>query len=212
MRLLESGVVPKTVLDVGANEGQFAIGALATFPKATIHCFEPGGNARERLTAEMQENNRVQIHGVALGQENGEAVLHVTSQDQSSSILSLHANHLDAYPDVTETRTENIRISTLSTEWGRLNPTSPVLLKIDTQGFEMKVLIGAEAVLSKIRWIVLETCTRPMYQGEKLFSEITAWLGERGFEFRGPVEIHFTPKGKMCQFDALFENLGAQDI
>ncbi|PTX97145.1 hypothetical protein DB345_08195 [Spartobacteria bacterium LR76] len=205
LRLRGSGVKPSTIFDIGANRGQFAIGATGLFPEADVHCFEPGSVAFSKLKAEFQDNPRVKVHKIALGRSPGVTTLRVTSQDQSSSILPLHENHRVAYPEIVESRSEEVEVSTLTKEWEKLQPASPVLLKIDTQGFEMAVLEGAEDVLQKIQWVILETCTRPMYEGEALFGEINEWLSRRGFFFRGPVEIHFSGENQLCQFDALFE-------
>ncbi len=210
LRLRASGVAPRSIFDVGANEGQFAIGALATFPAATIWSYEPGAGAFARLGAVLGNHPRMRLARKALGREEGEATLHVTTADQSSSLLELHANHLEAYPEVRELRQETVQVSTLKNEIERILPPEPVLLKIDTQGFEMQVLQGAGEALGRIRWIVLETATRPMYRDETLFSDISRWLGDRGFVFRGPLELHVNPAGRPCQFDVLFERDGGE--
>ena len=205
LRLRASGVTPASIFDVGANEGQFAIGARATFPDAARYCYEPGQSAFSRLQAALGGRDRIVLANRALGAEAGRSFLRVTTADQSSSLLPLHENHLRAYPGVREAAREEVDVSTLENELSRLNPTGPALLKIDTQGFEMQVLAGAGAAVSRFRWIVLEASTRPMYQGEVLFDEMTAWLNGRGFAFRGPIELNFTPSGEACQFDALYE-------
>lgn len=204
LRLRAAGVDPVSIYDVGANEGQFAIGALEAFPSAVIHSYEPGREAFQRLKRGFVGNPRMRLANLALGESAGMAELRVTNTDQSSSLLRLHQHHIEAYPHVREIRTEEVRVSTLADEFRALAPARPVLLKIDTQGFELEVLRGSEAVLDRIDWIVLETSTVPMYSGEAVFAEVAAWLTGRGFSFRTPVEIHLTTGERPCQFDALF--------
>lgn len=205
LRLKASDVMPGSIFDIGANEGQFAIGALAAFPDAKIYSYEPGEEAFARLSAALGKNPNLELTRKAVGREEGKASLHVTSADQSSSLLKLHRNHLEAYPEVRELRQEVVPVTTLEKEFRLVSPADPVLLKIDTQGFEFPVLQGAGEALQRVRWIVFETATRPMYQDETLFDDIAVWLKERGFAFCGPMELHVDPAGRPCQFDALFE-------
>lgn len=205
LRLKASGVAPRSIFDVGANEGQFAIGALAAFPGARVISYEPGGLAFARLERALAGYPDIEFVNKAVGSAEGEATLRVTNADQSSSLLELGRGHLEAYPEIKETRQETVPVTTLESEFRRIAPDKPVLLKIDTQGFEMQVLRGAGQALGEIRWIVFETTTEPMYRDEVLFGEIAAWLAERGFAFRAPVALHMSPAGRTCQFDALFE-------
>ena len=208
LRLRASGVDPRCIFDIGANEGQFAIGASAAFPEARIFSYEPGSAAFARLTAALGTNPNVELTQEAVGREEGEASLHVTTADQSSSLLELHRNHLEAYPEVRALRKETVQVTTLENEFRRISHEEPILLKIDTQGFEFQVLQGAGEAIQRIRWIIFETATRPMYQDEVLFDDVSAWLKQRGFVFRGPVELHVDTAGRPCQFDALFERVG----
>ena len=75
----------RTVVDVGASRGQFAVFAAERFPSARIVCFEPLEDPRRRLHEVLGE--RVTVHGVALGAEAGKAEFNVSAQDDSSSLL-----------------------------------------------------------------------------------------------------------------------------
>lgn len=207
LRLKAAGVDPATVIDVGANEGQFAIGALNAFPEAKIYSFEPGSRAFARLERNLATISRVALFRIALGARKESARLNLASSDQSSSLLRMHRHHRDAYPEVEEIGIEPVEVTTIASAFGKDPPEPPVLLKIDTQGFEMQVLEGAGPALSGIRWILCETSTIPMYEGETLFGQLSAWLSARGFEFVAPIEIHFDRNGSPCQFDALFRSV-----
>jgi FkbM family methyltransferase len=204
LRLKSSGVKPRTIIDAGANEGQFAIGATRAFPDAKIHCFEPGTAAFERLKSNLGGQANITFHKKALGAENGVAQLHLTNNDQSSSLLCLHNNHKSAYPAIKEIGIENVQIIKLDAEFDKIANAKPVLLKIDTQGFELEVLKGTESSLDSIDWIILETATKPMYEGEAEFDKIYKWLEKKNFALAAPFEIHFSTHGNPCQFDALF--------
>jgi len=206
LRIKALGVAPAFILDVGANEGQFAIGASTTFPKAQIISYEPGTNAFARLKQTLKNYPNIKLLNKALGSDPGHAVLHVTNADQSSSLLELGRGHLLAYPEIREVAQETVEVTTIQKELKHMMPPEPILLKIDTQGFEMQVLHGASHALKSLRWILLETTTQPMYRGEFVFNQIASWLQEREFAFLGPVDLHISPTEKPGQFDALFEH------
>jgi FkbM family methyltransferase len=204
LRLKTMGIEPQSIFDIGANEGQFAIGAMSVFPNSQIYSYEPGRAAFGRLKKAFGGIAQVELNNIAVGKEMGEATLHVATSDQSSSLLTLHRNHLEAYPTIHEVAKEVVAVTTLAKEFGRKQPLNPILLKIDTQGFEFQVLQGARETLQCVKWVVIETSTRPMYHGEVLFGEISEWLHEHGFAFTGPVELHVDCRGMPCQFDAVF--------
>lgn len=76
-----------TILDVSANEGQYATLARRAFPKATIHSFEPNPAAFERLKGNAE---RLQIHAVPLGcaSESGTMTLFDSSTDAGSGLAT----------------------------------------------------------------------------------------------------------------------------
>jgi FkbM family methyltransferase len=197
-------IEPKTIFDVGANRGQFGLAAAAAYPQAEIHCYEPLPRPYKELARAFRSNPRVHCHPLALADRQGTAQIRVASQDQSSSLLPMHANHHRAYPHITEGEPTEISLTTLEDEIQRIQPVGPILLKIDTQGYEWPVIQGAGAAISKIQWLLLETSTQPMYEGEVLFEELGQRLSGLGFRFLFPAEIHRNLEGAPDQFDALF--------
>jgi len=205
-RLKNSGVMPASVFDVGANVGQFALSAASVWPKVPVFSFEPVPRAFLELEKLATRFPAIRPISLALGSAVAQAQMHVTNQTQSSSLLRLHKNHLDAYPEIRETESFDVAVSTLAIQLAELTAPAPRLLKLDVQGFESRVLDGAGETLKEFRWILLETATRPMYEGEVLFEPLCAFLAERGFRFVAPFHIHFSQTGAVGQFDALFEN------
>lgn len=206
-RLKDAGVIPNVVFDVGANTGQFALSATTVWPGAVIFSYEPVASSFGKL--QNLSNRYPKIHPIsaALGKMPGKEPIHVTSQPQSSSFLELHENHKGAYPHVVEQAVEVVDVRTLAEEVSRLAPGTPALLKLDVQGFESEVIRGGMGALGVFQWVVLETSTRPMYEGEVLFDDIKSQLSDQGFRFETPLEIHFAANGAPAQFDALFKKI-----
>ena len=207
LRLRNQGINPSVIFDVGANAGQFAIAATTIWPSARILSYEPQHAIFRLLEAKAKEYPRIEPRNMALGAKTeADALMHITNQPASSSMLPLGEGHKQAEPGVSEVRIEHVQVSTLEDEIGKNTADGSSLLKMDVQGFEQSVLIGARDKLRFFNWIVFETSCFPLYKGETTFENLSKWLRERDFSFYGPLDIHFTKEGRLRQFEVLFYN------
>ena len=195
-----SGV--RTVLDVGASRGQFAVFASARFPAARIVCFEPLAESRA-LLERVVPPGRAEIHGVALGAEPGEVEMHVSDRDDSSSLLPIGEGQISVFPGTEQVRTERVPVDVLA---NHLTPEleRPVLLKIDVQGFELGVLQGAGDALGRADEIYVECSFIELYTGQALAGEIASFLDERDFRLAGVYGVVRKADGTCVQADFLF--------
>ena len=213
--LYRQGLAPKSVIDVGANVGQFAVAAANFFPAAVLHCFEP----EPASVAELQKNLRAlpqaRVYPLALGDRDGEISFHVNTHRHSSSVLSLAPEHRRAFPGAQEEATISVPIATLDTVFRNTDLPRPVLLKLDVQGYEPAVIRGGRVTLARVDYVLMETSFKPLYQGEMLFPEILEMMGELDFHFERPVGWLCHPRtGEIMQMDALFASAsrsGPQD-
>ena len=206
LRLRNQGINPSVIFDVGANAGQFAIAATTIWPSAGIFSYEPQSAIYRLLEANAKKYPRIEPRNMALGAKPElDALMHVTNQPASSSLLPLGDGHKQAEPSISEVGVERVQVGTLKDEIHNLAANGSALLKMDVQGYEQKVLIGAGNKCRFFDWIVFETSCFPLYENESTFEEISKWLREAGFSFVGPLDIHFTASnGKLRQFEALF--------
>jgi len=203
--LLQQSITARTVLDVGANTGQFAVAAAKLMHAAEIHCFEPHPGCQQTLKKLSAVVPALVLHSCGLGEQEGVLDFHLNTHSHSSSFLSLGEKHREAFPEAREISVIPVRVSTLDRECAGLQFTHPVLLKIDVQGFESAVIRGAQATLSRVDYVVVETSFRDLYDGEMLFSEFMDLMRSYGFDFARPVGSLTDPRtGEILQIDALF--------
>jgi len=208
--LRRQGVLPKSVIDVGANVGQFAVAALRLLNPQRLHAFEPLPDALFALQRHLDGDPRVVIHPVALGASAGDLPIHVNVHSHSSSLLQLSDAHRTAFPSAREVGEVEVPVRTLDEELSTVDLPTPILLKVDAQGYERWVLDGALVTLERTRWVVLELSFCEMYEGEASFLDMVTYMGARGFRLVRPIGWLTAPAtGEILQCDALFTR-GAQ--
>ena len=153
--LRQLDIQPKTILDVGANIGQFAYAAAQFYPQAQIHCFEPEPDSAATLAKNTAALKNVKIHTYALGDKSGDVKFHVNQYSLSSSILPIGHAHQKAFPDAIEKATITVAQETLDFASSKIPLENPILLKIDVQGYEASVLAGAINTLKYIDYVLI---------------------------------------------------------
>jgi FkbM family methyltransferase len=198
------------VFDVGANTGQFAQQLReAGFP-GRIVSFEPSTAAHSRLSKRARRDANWTIASrMALGDHDGTITLNLAGNSVSSSLLPMLPSHENAAPESLYIGSETVDLRTLdtiSTEFAR--DTELIFLKLDVQGFESRVLQGAEQFLSRTAGLQLELSLVPLYEGERLFHPTLQDLEERGYDLWSMVPGFRDPHtGRLLQLDAiLFRN------
>jgi len=194
------------ILDVGANAGQFGLDMREIGFSGRIVSFEPLAEAFGRLQQAARGDGKWQTVNIGLGDQDGQAVINVAANSQSSSFLPMLAAHSEAAPEskyVGEQSAEIRRLDGVFSSYVR--PDTRVFLKIDTQGFEKKVLQGAENILGQIELVQVECSFVPLYEGAVLIEEMIAFLRGAGFD---PVEtmpaFHHHESAHLMQADILF--------
>lgn len=135
------------VFDVGANEGGWVAEVLALRPDARIHAFEPQARLAAGISASQP---KVVVNSVALGDAPGTLEL----ADYEGHAGSQHASLLDGVIDGIHrgvARYTKVPVATLDAYCNEREIEHIDLLKIDVEGFEIKVLQGARRMLSERR-------------------------------------------------------------
>jgi len=135
----------RTIVDVGANIGQFALVARRCYPNATIFSFEPLPKPANRYRRVFAGDERVRLNEVAVGPSAGKATIYVSARDDSSSLLPITALQNQIFPGTSEVGQENVRIGPLREFVQPEEIEPPALLKIDVQGYELEALKDARA-------------------------------------------------------------------
>ena len=178
----------KTIIDVGANVGQSEKHFAHHAPKALIHCIEPIQTTFSLLIKNKVGKN-TKCHCLALGEKNESIEIKI---DKNTPLVS---NSLIAKNTESSTNfyVEKIKVQTLSDFALKNNIQHINLLKIDTEGFDLKVLKGGESLLESkaIDFIEVEVSMNSFNTFHVSFQEISSYLDGYGYHKFGIYEqIH----------------------
>lgn len=165
MRIGVHGKSVPVVFDVGANEGQWCKELLAICPSARIHAFEP----QQNLAAKIKSNYpSVAVNNMALGDVAGALQLFDYADQPGSQHASLLRGVIDGLHHG-NARSESVTVGTLDDYCTQHEVGHIDLLKIDVEGFELKVLLGAKRMLTENRIDVIQFEFNEMNVLEKIF-------------------------------------------
>ena len=194
------------VLDVGANIGQFGSELRNIGFAGKIISFEPTSEAFKKLEKMANNDDLWQINNFSLGEFDGETIINISKNSVSSSILKNLPQLIESAPNAVFTSTENIVVKKLDTIFDELQLDGKnIFLKIDTQGYESMVILGAENSLQKIAGLQVEMALIPTYEKSVPFHDLSQKLVNKGFKITS-IESGYYDKitGKLLEVDGVF--------
>ncbi len=195
----------KTVIDVGANAGQFAESVRKANPNINIISFEPLPSEYQKLTSLFKNDMKFQSYQCALGENEGTVSFMQNDFSPTSSLLEFTSLQKDFYPATGENKKIEVKISRLDEIIKIPELQKNILLKIDVQGFEDNVIKGAKGILNNILMIYIECSFKEFYKGQPLFDDIYRLLYAEGFIFKGVVDqLNAGKNNEPTQIDAIF--------
>ncbi len=195
-----------TIADVGAYDGLTAAFFHSVFPEATIHAFEPNPQAYALLEANTKHIPSIRLYTEALSDVKGAAPLYVTLNGVSSSINPINSEQLESSGGLQNQLKVEKTVDIHLVDLDSLNIGPITILKLDTQGNEVRVINGAKNTLKNTKFIVTEMSVHKMYDNGCSYFETDAALRACGFT---PIDF-IVPSRKdgvqMMEFDAIYMN------
>lgn len=197
----------RSVIDVGANKGQFAAEISRFFPTADLYCFEPLAEccAELRRWAASKDGACARVFNVALGAEEGEAMMRRhTAHNASSSLLATTEVCESLYPQTRAQDAVPVKLTTLDAALRDQTLQREILIKLDTQGYERQVIQGGMVTFRQAAACIIEVNLYRLYEQQPSFIELAAMLDELGYRYAGNLEQTYSPQGEVVYIDAVF--------
>ncbi len=194
------------VIDVGANVGQYAQSLRNDAYAGWIVSFEPIAAAYEELAALANKDARWKALNMALGDKEGVANINVSQSPVFSSIFPQLPAATKFSSAAQVVRSESVRVARLDDIFAELPTSKAAFLKIDTQGYERQVLLGAPERLSSFLGVQMELPIMHLYEGTWKFHEAVAYMSDVGFEISNIVPVHYdeTDTASLVEVDCIF--------
>lgn len=194
------------LLDIGANIGQYGHAMRALGYKGRIVSFEPLSEAYNSLSKNAHGDAQWECRNLAIGNIDGRSEINVAGISECSSLLPMTKRHVEALPQSKYRRSEGIEVARLdSIREDIANPSDRIWMKLDVQGFEKNVLLGAKETLAQVQIIDTELSLTALYDGQPLLEEMLSFLKAEGFE---PISLEngFLDPHSSCalQIDGIF--------
>ena len=169
--------------------------------------FEPTPHLFAGLQAEFGADRKWHGHQWALGSEPGELVLHRYREESMNSFLLPSEVGIERFRTLRADPIgeERVEVKRLDDIWDEVVPSGRVFMKVDTQGFDLEVLKGAEGSLGKVDAILTEVPFNRIYEGMPAARTIFEFMDDHGFELAGLFPVKRTlEKVRLIEADCMF--------
>lgn len=195
----------ETVLDVGANVGQFARLLRSLGYDRRIISFEPDPDSFRTLRENAAHDPLWDCRNIGLSDTQGTLEFHRYNHSVLSSFSVLNEEGRKRFPDAREIGREEIEVSRLDAILSQQDRASgPMFLKIDTQGHDLRVFAGAEGALSQIAGLCCEIPFKSLYAGNKDWHGAIGSYEGKGFSLSGIYPVSRNAGLELLEGDALF--------
>ena len=184
------------LLDVGAHEGESINLFESNFNINEIYSFEPSPISYKILTQNINKKKKyyktkIFLENVALGSKHEKIFIKHTSESSSSTIRELNTNSKyfkKKFFFLKDIKNQNlykkiqVQQILISNYIEKKNIKSIDFMKIDTEGYELEVLKGAQKILYKTKYVLFEHHYDDMIVKNYFFSDINKFLKENNFK------------------------------
>ena len=207
LALFKPGHVEKlrTVVDVGANVGQWSNMLLNCVTPEKLIIVEPMPDAFRILQQKFGSNPRVELHNVAVGERESIETLKITRDTTGASLLQPR-EEMRAVIGGNWTVTSEIQVKMTTLDQLLVDLDEVSLLKIDVQGYEKPVLAGAKQTLAKTKFVLVELNFMPQYDGGSWFGDVHQILARDFGFFLANVSAALVLNGRASMSDGLYVN------
>lgn len=193
-----------TLIDVGANVGQFSLLTRTLHPSALIYAFEPLATPADRFESVFRGDNSTRLYRYAAAETAGSATINISARTDSSSLLPISNLQNQIFPGTTQLTTAEIQTCRIDDALNNVAIVDPLLIKLDVQGFELAALKGMPNMLDRASMVYLEVSFKELYTGQPSAHDVVAWLSSHGFRLAGANNLVSADDGTSVQADFLF--------
>jgi FkbM family methyltransferase len=181
------GFSPRLVLDIGDNHGNWTRTALKYFPQAQYVLIEPQDHLKVCVQDLIDSGHKIRWVNAGVADHPGMLPFYVAARDDSSSFL-----HRDTQSQTRVASGTMVPVETLDGILSKYNLPVPDLVKIDAEGFDLKVLQGASLLVGKTDVFLLEAGVLCPF--ENSVARVVDTMADFGYRLVDITELDRSPK------------------
>lgn len=196
----------KCIFEVGAADGRDCLTYAARCPDATIFAFEPLPQNFDKLKNNTSNEPRIITTNAALSNTSGTSSFYITALDDASSLLPSKKTNSTFDKYMASKSTIDVKTTTIDDECKKNKIKCIDILKLDTQGFELPILKGAQIMLEEkaVKVIYTEVQFIQLYENASLFHEIVSFLESKNYKLHNIYNLVHNQDGQLAWGDAIF--------
>lgn len=185
--LKQSGFAPKHIIDVGANHGDWTRTAVKYFPDAYYTLVEPQDYLKVHIQDLLDRGYKIRWVNAGAGDKPGTLPFTISNRDDSST-FALTEERARSFGF----RQVNVSVRTLNEISSASNALPPDMVKIDAEGFDLKVLSGASDLLGQTEIFLVEVGVFCGYENTLL--EVVKWMANVGYRPLDLTDLNRSPR------------------
>ncbi len=182
-----AGFAPRHIVDVGANHGNWTRAAIRFFPEAQYTLVEPQDHLKVHVQDLIGRGHKIRWVNAVLGDKPGILPFTIASRDDSSTLAlgekEAHASGAQQVP---------MQVTTLDELVGSDGAPPPDLVKIDAEGFDLRVLAGASNLMGKTDIFLAEAMVCDPYDNSLL--DVVQHMASVGYRLIDITGLERSPK------------------
>jgi FkbM family methyltransferase len=181
------GFAPRHIIDVGANHGNWTRTAFKYFPDAVYTLVEPQDHLKCYIQDLLAQGCNISWINAGCGDCAGKMPLIVSHRDDNSTFVPT-----DRHGKPTGSQRITVPMTTLNQIISSSKAPLPDMVKIDAEGFDLKVLAGASDLFGKTDIFLVEAVVCANY--ENSVAEVVGFMAKAGYNLMDITDLNRSPK------------------
>lgn len=195
------GFSPRTILDIGAYQGDWTRMMKVIFPLSRVFMVEATPD-KKNILKKVEEADGFEI--ALLGEKNKKSVDFYVADPKETDITTGNSVYIEKTRFFDVDHVVKLPMTTLDDLVKKKKLKNIDFIKIDTQGSELDILKGGKKTIKDCQFILLETQNLEYNSGAPFIEDVIIDMKGYGFRLFDIVEIHYLPDGELFQVDLLF--------
>jgi len=201
-----------TMVDVGGHRGETLAAIVKNVEKFSYQAFEPNPDSYNLLldyaNSVKSEARSIEIYNAAVGAEDGSVEFHVTQATAVAGVLKPVEGLSERVPTGDHEIAQSIQcdLRKIDSLQDVLDGEIIDLLKIDTEGFDLEVMKGAESALKngQFRAVLSEAFFVPYRDQQAFFWDLASYMQSVDYHFVNLYDCRDTSQGRLYTGNVLW--------